>query len=115
MSLAVDGEPRQDTLFPQNLEDYDGCEEERDEHERYCVQKLDEDVQAGTSSVLPRVTHSVSHNSGCMSFCVLTSEVSHLYVFFRIVHCRSTPHHHDRKGYRGNRSTDDQCSDGCPA
>src|SRR5207249_6696738 len=102
MSLAVDGEPRQDTLFPQNLEDYDGCEEERDEHERYCVQKLDEDVQAGTSSVFPRVADSISDDGRGVCFCVLASKVTHLNVFLGVVHCCTTPHHHNRQGYSGN-------------
>src|SRR6266699_1800286 len=103
------------SLFLEDLEDYDGGEEERDEHKRYRVQQLDENVQARTSSVLPGIANSVSHDRGSMCFCVLASEVSHFDVFFRVIHRCPTPHHHNREGYRGNRGADDQGSDSCPA
>src|SRR5437016_10224283 len=103
------------SLFLLDLEDYDGGEKQGDEHERYGVQKLDEDVQAWPSSILPRISNSVSHDCGGVCFCVLAAEVSHFHIFLGVVHCRSAPHHHDREGYRGNRGADNQGSDGCPA
>src|SRR5712692_8162391 len=96
-----------ETLFLPDLEDYDCCEKERNEHEGDCIQKLDEDVEAWTRSILPRIANSVPNNSGGVRFRVFASEVSHFHIFLGVVHCCATPHHHDRQGYCRNRSPND--------
>src|SRR6266852_9533750 len=92
-----------------------GNQEQRNEDKGNCVQELDKNVKAGPRGIFPWIANRVTHDSCRVGFGVFSSEVSRFNVLLRIVHRRSTPHHHYGQRYRRECFTYYECSDRSPA